>query len=272
MEFNENYNPYQHYAKLQSFIANHVGEPTEPTTEEVFHKWDQMANNLSPRTFMFMVDVKKSDVLRAAGMSLLGHPDNYRFNRASFIEWTHDNQKRLVAYLTLSMYEVFFEHPQLIINTDFVYSTTRGVKDKEGKYWHMHQLASPCQFDENGLMVRYISNYRILGEYTGQPLETQVYGDKKHDAKLKVLSKKVDAIKEGMLKVLGLTKQEELILYLRVLSNMSTREVADHLGLSIRTLRNHYGNINKKAKEVFPLNSFSGIEDVIAYIKQQKLI
>lgn len=106
--------------------------------EEVLNKWEQMVNNLLFWIFMFMVDIRKSDVVCVVGLSLLGYVDNFCFNIVNFIEWIYENQKNLVVYLILSMYEVFFDYFNLIRNKSFEYCIIRGIKDWYGKYWNIY--------------------------------------------------------------------------------------------------------------------------------------
>lgn len=75
-----------------------------------------------------------------------------------------------------------------------------------------------------------------------------------------------------MLQALSLTKQEKWILDLRANAEMSSRQVAEHLEITMKTLHNHHGSINRKARAAFPLNDFANINDVISYLKQQRLI
>ena len=66
--------------------------------------------------------------------------------------------------------------------------------------------------------------------------------------------------------------EEEVLEYMAYTDLKTSRQIADHLDLSPNTIRNHKNSINRKAKQVFPLNNFSDTNDVILYLRRQLMM
>jgi DNA-binding CsgD family transcriptional regulator len=271
MELNKDYDPNAHLEKVRMMISERLGSPVDPPWEEVKAKWDGMCRFSPPRTFMFVVDIKKDGMLLSNGMSLLGFPDNKEFSSSAFSELVHVNQRLMMLYQTLCVHEIFFTHPQLIKGKDVVYCTSRGIRDVNDKYWLCYQTATPLQYDENDIMVRYLSSYKILGEYHGEAFGTEIYTSPKFPREQKDLNRLVAEIKANMINALGFSRlQKQVVEYMAI--KLSSSEIAKQLEISKRTLEKHRKNILDQARTSFPLNSFNSAADVVDYLVKQKII
>ena len=222
MEMTKNYNPQLHTQMILQKIHELLGEGVDPSWEEVLCKWNNMCHYRAPRMFMYIVDLKENKTILSSGLSLLGYRDDRIFTAEEIIQMTHLNQRRLLQYQTLKVYETFFENTELSYKKGTVYCSHRALVDAHGKYWLVHQASTPIQYDANRVMTKYLSTYRIIGEYTGDALETEVYTNPKYPEAQKELRMLIKKIKANMLEGLGFSKtQEQIIEYLAIENNTS---------------------------------------------------
>ncbi|MEL7221383.1 MAG: helix-turn-helix transcriptional regulator [Bacteroidota bacterium] len=275
MVLDKNYNPQKHYAEIQNLINQKVGAGVFPDNQEVINFWKAVSDPMPPRTFMYIYSLNDDISFRSKGFAHLGLPDNWTFSGKHIIGLTHENQCILVTYQTLLLYKALLNHPTHVKGKGVEYYTYRGMKkaDEKDTYLLVHQLAYPVQYDANGYVAKYFCSYRIIGPYRGEPLETYVYTDSKFPKSQKLLNKVLQASKHNMLGILGLQKAEEEVLEYMAYTDLKTsRQIADHLDLSPNTIRNHKNSINRKAKQIFPLNNFSDTNDVILYLRRQLMM
>jgi len=126
-------------------------------------------------------------------------------------------------------------------------------------------------------MVRYLSTYLILGEYRGEPFETDVYTNSAYPEIQKILQEKVRAIKESMLQGIGFSRTQkqvidEMVLEIYGSGKAKANSIAEKMGIAPKTLRYHNSKIIEKAREVFPLNTFDKAQDVVRYLMQQNIV
>ncbi|MEL6719047.1 MAG: LuxR C-terminal-related transcriptional regulator [Bacteroidota bacterium] len=272
MKIDKNYDPQAHFVEIQQRIQTELGEPVTPSWKEVLEDWNGRAKYLTPRCFMFLVDLKLHQPILTTGMSVLGYEENWKFTGQEFIDLVHENQKKLLSYQTIKLYELFLEHPELIQNKGATYCTSRGIKDASGKYQLAYQIAFPVQYDSNGVIARYLSHYTVLGAYKGEALETNMYAAPQFQKEQKEFRKLIRGIKEHMIEGLGFTRTQKQVIDKMALKRYSKKEIAEQMEISPRTLESHKSNIIEKAKDAFPLNNFNNAEDVILYLEQQDII
>ena len=167
--------------------------------------------------------------------------------------------------------EFFLEEPELINNTGTAYSMTRSIKSKNGKYWLVNQITTPIQYDSNGRMAKYLSSYRILKKYEGEPFETEIYTDSKYPDTQEKLRKRLNRIRANMLEGLGFTKTERWIIG-HMANGVSSKGIMQMMEISRSTLDNHRSAIIQKAKDIFFKNDFKYSSDVVRYLHKQGII
>jgi DNA-binding CsgD family transcriptional regulator len=271
MEITKDYNPDIHFLKVKNLILNNLGNPVYPSNAETFKRWRAMSNNKPPRTFMFVIDLKQNRALYTSGMSLLGFPEEREFSSEDLLDLLHENQKRFLSYQTFRLYEMFFSHPKLFRARGATYCNSRAIRDVHDNYWLTHQASTPFQFDENGIMIRYLSAYRLLGEYKGQAIETEIYTDPEFPREQEELRKLINDVKRSMLQGLGFNISQRKVLDLMSI-NLNTEEIADEMARAKRTVERYRYEIIQKAKQVFPVNNFQTCQDVVLYLKNQNII
>ncbi|MFK7979274.1 MAG: hypothetical protein AB8G86_04795 [Saprospiraceae bacterium] len=278
--YDKSLSPVENLQKAM-LVANEIlGEPVSPSSETIKEQLEQTRNILgfcSPRTFIQVFDVSTTSAVFSYGLELLGYGVDYRMTGRDAINFTHENQRSLFAYQTAMVYRIFLEEPELVYNNGTVYSTTRSLKtnyvDKKDEpiYWVVNQLTTPLQYDSNGRMVRYLSSYRILGEYKGEAFETALYTDPKYKKEQTEIRKRLRWIKVNMLEGLGFTrKQKEVIEYTG--EGIETAAILQTMGIQKKGLDKHRRWILAKGKELFPENDFEVALDVIKYLKKQGII
>ncbi len=262
----------QHLEEVYADINELVGEPTDPSSGEVMNLWKSKIQSPPLRTIQYIIDVKLNRMILARGMSLLGFRDDMTFSGLEFMNLFHENQRLLLIYQTLSIYEIFLSDPDLIKRSNPIYCTSRGMKDKSGNYWLVHQTATPIQYDEKGHVVKYYNEYRVLGKYRGEALETNIYTSPELVQEQRQLNIKMDGIKSRMIHVLGFTLKTGIILesMARGTSKKDMLELIE--AKSTRTIDYHRRKILDAGKEAFPLNDFRSASDVVDYLVRQKII
>lgn len=248
-----------------------LGEPVDPPWSEVQKKWDAACRSREPRTFLQLFDAREGRTVRTAGLHLLGYEDGREFNTAQLLQLTHENQRMLLHYQTSMVYRVFAERPELIYGKDVVYCNIRSFMDAAGQFWRVHQVSVPAQYDQICRLVRYLSYYRILGKYNGEPFETDIYTSPKFPEEGRLLMLELKRIKDEALQGLGFTQKEEDVIRLMA-ANCSRAAIAETMNITPRTVDKHRLNILEKGRLFFPLNDFSQAADVVRYLDRQWLL
>lgn len=248
-----------------------LGKPVDPPWNEVQKRWENARRNRNPRTFLQLFDAREGRTLRTDGLHLLGYESGQEFNTAQLLQLTHENQRMLLQYQTYMVYRVFAEKPELIYGKEVVYCNIRSFKDVAGQFWRVHQVSEPVQFDQAGRLVRYMSYYRILGKYNGEPFETDIYTSPKFPEEGRRLMLELKRIKDEALQGLGFTQKEEEVIRLMA-SNSSRTAIAETMDITPRTVDKHRLSILEKGRLLFPLNDFSQAVHVVRYLDRQWLL
>lgn len=275
MKIDKNYTIRKHAEKVRKLFQEKVGEGIYPSNKEVAEFWDAVSNPLPPRTYMYIFQIKEDITYRSKGLSLLGLPDAFLFSSDKILGITHVNQRQLVVFQTLRLHETFINHPELIRDKGVVYCTSRGVQNfaEKDSYFLVHQIGYPVQYDANGHVTKYFSSYRILGDYKGEALATEVFTDPQYPNEQAALREILSQIKQDMLAALKFTKTEQRIIeQFGIDVNLTAKQIAEIEASEVKTIRNHFNSINRKAKEAFPLNDFQNVKDIVKYLKQQLII
>jgi DNA-binding CsgD family transcriptional regulator len=275
MKLDPSYSIIEHLGRTMKLMDQRIGEGVYPTNQELSELWESLINPMPPRTYMYILQTKGNRSFRSKGFSIIGLPDSWSFSADQVLGITHVNQRKLVIFQTMVLYETFLTHAELIRDKGVVYCTSRGVKNynEEDSYYLVHQTAYPVQYDANGYVTKYFCSYRVLGDYEGQALETQVFTDPKYPEVQKKLREVLQMAKSNMLGILDFSETEQdIINYLAHSDLASTKEIAEHMERSVKTIANHRNSINRKARTAFPLNNFQNTEDVIKYLQQQMII
>ena len=262
----------QHLEKVYAEINEVVGEPTNPSPKEIINLWKSKIQSPPLRTIQYIIDVKLNRMILARGMSLLGFTDDMTFSGLEFMNLFHENQRLLLIYQTLSLYEIFLNSPDLIKRSNPVYCTSRGMKDKAGEYWLVHQTATPIQYDKKDHVVKYYNEYRVLGKYRGEALETNIYTTPELAEEQRQLNIKMDGIKAGMINILGLSLKTKIVLEQMAIGTPN-EEILELLeSKSKKTLNYHRRKILDAGKTIFPLNDFRYASDVVNYLVRQRIL
>lgn len=274
-EIDENYDPKKHAERVHGLVRKTIGKGCYPSNEKIIEFWKQATTPMPPRTYMYILSTMEDNSYRSKGFSVLGLPDNWTFSWEQLLSLTHENQFKLISYQTLIMYESFLYFKDEMKEKGVVYCTSRGVKNcnEIDSYFLVHQVAYPIQYDKDGYVTKYFCSFRVLGDYQGEALETQVFADPKFPDAQKRLRELLTLGKSNMLGVLNFSPREQEIINLMAYTNLKTSpEIAKHLVLSPRTIENHKRSIFRKAKEAFPLNNFRRTMDVVKYLEKQLII
>jgi hypothetical protein len=247
------------------------GEALHPPWSEVSKKWMAFCAHRPPRTFLQIFDVSLGRSVQANGFSLLGYRDDREFSTGELLELTHENQRRLLAFQTECVYRVFIEKPELIKEKGVTYCNIRSFRDAQGQYWRVHQASTPFQYDQKGRLVRYLSHYRIIGRYNGEPFETGIYTDPRFPGEQRLLMEELKKIKNDLLRGLGFSPREEKVIRLMA-KGIDKEGIARDLGITARTVDKHRSNILDKGRIYFPLNNFSQSSDVVRFLDRQWLL
>lgn len=275
MKLDKNYDLDKHAERVHKLVKQTIGKGCHPDNKNISEFWEQITTPMPPRTYMYIMSTTQDVCFRSKGFSLLGLPDNWTFDWTTLLKLTHINQFKLVAYQTLFLYEAFIHFKNEMKETGLVYCTSRGVENvhSQSGYSLVHQVAYPIQYDESGYVTKYFCSFRILGDYQGEALETQVFTHSKFPKEQKKLRELLALGKSNMLGVLKFTDKEQDVINLMAYTTLQTsKEIADNWGISKRTIENHKRRIFHKAKEAFPLNDFQTTNDVIKYLKKQLII
>lgn len=250
-----------------------VGKGVSPSDKELSEWWKEKAKFLDDRTFAYIYDIKQDYSFRSTGFSLLGLDNNWQFRSSDYITLFHENQQQLIPYKSLMLFEILLDHPNLFHDAEVAYTSNRGIKDVNNRYYLANQTASPIQFDKNGYATKYYSSYRLTGPYNGEPLTTQVYASSKYPDKQKKLREVLEQMKGNMLFLFGFTEAEQDVINCIAYTGLkTTNQIAEYLGKSKRTITNQRTTINQKAKSIFPLNNFKSTEDIVEYLQKQTII
>lgn len=272
MEMDKNYDSNVHAQLILKKIHDKLGDGVDPSEEEVLLTWRNMCKYKAPRMFMYIVDLKKNKTILSDGMSLLGYEDNRTFSVEEIVEMTHQNQRRLLQYQTLKVYATFFENTELSYKKGTVYCSHRALRDAHGEYWLVHQASTPIQYDAKGVMTKYLSTYRIIGKYTGDALETEIYTDPKYPEAQRELRSLMKKIKTNMLEGLGFSKTQEQIIEYSAIEDLDSNGIAKLLKIRKKTLANHRKAILDHARIIFPVNNFKEAQNVVEYLKKQSIL
>ena len=272
MKLDKNYSIQNHHRRVMSLVQAELGDGVEPLSQKVDEIWKERANGLPPRCFMFIYDVKTGNTYRSKGLSIFGLPDSSSISAFDLMKRVHENQIRLVFYQTLRLHEMFISQPYLMAGPDIVYTTKRGMKIGDGTYWLFHQLGEVLQRDSNGRVTKYLSTYRAISPYQGEPLETKIFASDKNPEQQRLIDFALAEVKKSMLSVLGFSAKEQSIIQLISERGLSAREIAKKKNRSKSTIENHKLRIMEKARIAFPLNEFKKTEDVVKYLQEQLII
>ncbi|HMO41121.1 MAG TPA: LuxR C-terminal-related transcriptional regulator [Saprospiraceae bacterium] len=248
-----------------------LGEAIDPPWSEVRQRWLKAVVHRPPRTVLQLFDAREGCTVRSSGFSLLGYADDREFNTRELLQKTHENQRSLLHYQTERVYQVFVDKPELIKGKGVVYCNMRSFMDAKGEFWRVHQASVPMQFDYAGRLVRYLSYYRIIGKYNGEPFETDIFTDARFPEEERLLKAALKQIKRDLLQGLGFTLRQEEIIRL-ILKKHSRKDIAEVLKIDPRTVDKHRQAILEKGREIFPLNQFSKADDVVVYLNRQWLL
>jgi DNA-binding CsgD family transcriptional regulator len=261
---------------ILQLLTKNIQPPFTPSNLDIAKFWDDASNPILPRTCMYIMNIPADTTFRSKGMSLLGLEDQQAFSAKDHLALTHDNQLLQAIFHSTSLYGVFIKNSELLKDKGVVFCESRGIKHAKEPHrcFLVHQVAFPIQYDCNDLVVKYFCNYRIIGKYDGEAFQTQVYTSPQFPHRQYQLREILDKPKKKLLKILGFTRmEEEIIRYIASgQAKISSVKIAQRFRLAVKTIRNHRNNINRKAKELFPLNDFKDTEDVVKYLKQQRII
>ncbi|GAB5552875.1 MAG: hypothetical protein Sapg2KO_24660 [Saprospiraceae bacterium] len=274
-EIDKNYDPKKHAERVHGLVRQTIGKGCDPCDGKVIELWQKVTDPMPPRTYMYIMSTTQDICFRSKGFSVLGLPDSWTFSWQQLLGLTHINQLKLGGYQSLILYEAFLFFKEEMHDKGIIYCNSRGVKNitTENSYFLVHQTAYPIQYDKNGYVTKYLSSCRVLGDYNGEALKTQVHTDQKFPEVQEKLRKLLSEGKKSMLNVLNFSLREQEIITLMAYTDLKTSsEIATHLGISPRTVERHRGSINYKAKQAFPLNNFSDTTDIIDYLKKQLII
>lgn len=244
--------------------------PFEKMDDAAFRQaWRSYCRYRPPRTFMLLLEVQRRHVLRACGLSELGYHDEYEFTEREILAAAHPNQVELLRLQTAQVYEIFVRQAAFIKGKGVVFCNTRSFRTRQGAFLRVHQASVPVRYNEAGVLTQYLSFYRILGPYSGEPLETYVYAA---DAQAQeVLTRELLRLKAELPRKLGFSKAQCQVIRL-VAQGLSKAEIAEALDIELRTIDKHRSNILSHGRDIFPANGFSTGQDVVDYLVRQGLV
>lgn len=252
-------------------INQKIGEPKYPSAQQVNERWKGICQFAMPRTFRHIIRVKDFRITHSHGFDELGYKNGGPTTVMEFSNLHHENLRLITDYYTLAIYDACIKHPNLFKEKGLAFCTTKSVVDAMGEYWWIYQMTTPVQFDSNGYMASYMSQYVILGKYHGQALETDIYFDADSTEEAKKLKLLMSDVKDNILLGLRFTKVQKYILQYAA-KGLAMNMIARELEITKGTLNNHRSNILRKARDIFPTNNFKYFKDVVQYLDKQQLI
>jgi len=258
--------------KMLTLLQDTIGEPVFPSNQEALSKWKEMCKYLPSRMFMIVADMKTEKIPLSHGFDLLGYGNGFPGTARDFLAIHHVNHQDIMTYQTYINYSILMEHPQLIKEKGLAFCTKKGIVDARGKAWLVHQVSEPFQYDKNDYVASYLSTYRIISEYDGEPFETNLYAGSKYGDEQEKLEKLLQDKKMRLLDLLGFSKTHKIVIENMALGRYSSKEIAEYLEISTKTLANHRQAILDRARELFPLNNFTTTQGFVEYLKKQRIV
>lgn len=245
--------------------------PLRPTTADMMKEWKRHCSTKTPMDMLCLFDVYNGQTIDVDGFELLGYQEKPIFKASTFVALTHLNQRQLVGHLTVAILGLTEKYGEQIFSTNAAYCTIRSLQHQNGKYFLFQQTSTSFQVDANGRVVHYLGAYRKLEEYTGQPLKSFIHISPQHRSLQVELDQHFDRAKRDFLKKLGFTKTEEMVIE-KLSYGIERDEICKMLRFGQSTFYDHISHIKRKAKELFPVNDFNNINDVVKYLEAQGLI
>jgi DNA-binding CsgD family transcriptional regulator len=257
--------------KIRAYISV-IGEPTVPEEKKAMEIWKGMCKYLPPRMCLLLTEVKTEKMIKSYGFDELGYPEGFPKDKDAFLNIHHENHKELVKFQSYAFFKALVDYPELVGENKFILSATKGLYDINRKPWLIHQTSTTLQFDEKGMVSRYVSAYRIVKEYEGEPFLSDIAFKPKYNKEGQEVRKKIKSLRMNMLPGLGFTERQIKVIEMMSLGTIDSKKIATELGISEKTLSHHRSNILKTAKVIFPENNFNTASDVVNYLKEQKMV
>ena len=273
-----NFNQYRNEVWKQNIAE--LGEGVYPSWEEKKAYWLNRIKTFVPRGYMYVFDIKKGRTVLSHGLSVLGYSDDKELSMFDITSMTHENQRNILLHLTTKIHhELAKVSSEVLIKGGFYYGVLRAIKDTSDKYWLAYQTSEPFQFDINNSIVSYLSWFHIIGKYKGEPPLTEFFHKEKDkfSTELNKLSNKMIEAKEEILRYMGFTDSHLHIMTL-LSKGISIPEIAEIRKRSVKTISNQCTEINAIAKDNFPLdkftdvNNFMNVKLVAIYLKKMDLL
>lgn len=261
--------------EIQEQLERLLGPPVTPSKEKALERWNELCKYLPERMFMIVVDVKTDKIILNHGWDILGYTKWVPANGEEMISIHHENHIAMMKYQAYTTYSVLVSMPKLIKDKGLVFCTTKAIYDNfhpDRKSWLIHQVSSPFQFDKNGFIVSYLSTYRIISEYDGEPMVTTIHAKPQFRNEEIELTKRLRNLRLNILEGLNFTEKERKIIELMSLEKLTSKQVAETLEISLNTLKNHKKAILRKARVLFPGTNFKVTTDFVAFLKKQRIV
>lgn len=254
---------------LEKIRAN-FGEADNSVWEERAAYWEERKQYFRPQGFMYIFDIRADQTILNYGFECLGYTNLYAYNSMELLGMIHENHRKLVAFQAKEIHETLIRFTKEKIGFNYWSRGLRAIKDKQGKYWLTSYTNEPFQYDANGLLVRYLTIYHLIGTYREQPLYMEFFhkDGKALLPEIELLTKKIRA---EQLRWLGFTKQQ-LDMLTKYSNGMTAKGMKAYLDISQSTLNGHHRSMLDVARSCFPTVKFDKYRDIVAYLERQDLL
>lgn len=250
--------------------------PLSPSLAEREKKVELLRNSIDSYTgypvYYFIVDIRKKAIVETHGIAeCLGYREPMTLLK--YFNIIHPNHLEIYARLAHTAVNMLRDEDFKIGKRvlDSLYIINKAVKHIDGSYKMVTQTTSVHAMDKNNNVVSYLNHYRVVANYSGQPVSLKgVYRRKEHFENLVEITKQKAGYYTDYLPFTN--KQMELIKYVVNKERKQTaKEVAIFFNITAPTVYTHYKAIKKRASQFFDIEFYS-VEQVYDYLKKENVI
>jgi hypothetical protein len=248
----------------------------DPNTLKI---WHERCLHLAPRSFVVWYDCIQQAV-KTYGLADLGYSDLQFRTWKSLCELLHPDHQKTIELLIRGINRRFSRSAKTSLYT-YLYkeltphwskgvflSIACSVKKAQGQFWSAHAIIEPFNSSSNNKNSAFFIWVQITGEYMGTPLIGSFFSQKveRNQNQVEQLNLKVAELHLKILEGMQFTsRQYKQILLMK--EELPSQQIAEALGISLRTLEGHRNVILQKGREYFNSGSFRTAQDFIEYLQ-----
>lgn len=232
---------------------------------------EKVNENISNESFFFVFNLQKCCIENAAGVEKWLGYSSRDFTVAKYLSIIHNAQALQHNMLAHSMYKILCSGKFRLHFSTQRYISFIALKPYNDEYILFKKTTSVFQYDHNNKLLAQLNVFDKIDYYENSPLKpriTELSGTQRVDFEKMVFKMTLEYFMAGKFfspaefAVLGYHVQPD---------GLTAKQIADKMGIDIKTVHTYNKRILEKARRTFSQN-FSNAKEVGYYLQKEKIL